>query len=256
MKIKIVLFALLFLLSVPSYSQGSAGYTGSVEPRYLIDKPTAGLIGKHNLGLDIDFYQSGGILLAVSFGVFNVMDIGLSYGGHNIIGFNDIQWNELPGVKVKVRVLEEKKNAPAIAVGFESQGRETYYSGLDRYLVKSPGFYAVASKNFLWLGFISYHLGVNYSLENKDGDKDPNIFGGIEKTIGDYVSFKAEYDFAINDNLKTIFGQGKGYLNVGFNWYIGNGLTLALQGKNLLDNTKIINKPGTRIIGMELVQQF
>jgi hypothetical protein len=255
MKFKIVFsIFLLTLLSSNSFSQGASGYTGSIEPQYIIDKPTAGLIGKHNLGINFDFYQQGGILAALNFGVFDILDVGLSFGGYNIIGSNDIKWNKLPGVKVKVRAIEEKINLPAIVIGFESQGKELYNETSKRYLIKSPGFYVTASKNFSWLGYVSYHLGLNYSLENEDGDKDLNLYLGLEKTIGDYVSFNAEYDFAFNDDNKN-YGQGKGYLNLSLKWFIGNGVTLSLAGKNLLDNKKY-EKIGTRIIGIELVQLF
>jgi hypothetical protein len=249
------LFLIFLLVSGYAFSQGSAGYTGTIEPRYIIDKPTAGLIGKHNLSLRFDFYQQGGILFDVSFGILDVLDFGLSYGGYNIIGSENVKWNDIPGVKVKFRALEEKVTLPAITIGFESQGREIYFPDDKRYQIKSPGFYIVASKNFSWLGFISYHLGVNYSLETNDGDKDPNVYFGLEKTIGDYVSFCAEYDFAVNDDLKKSYGQGKGYLNLGLSWFVGNGVTLNFEGKNLLDN-KVSEKLGTRIIGIEVIQLF
>jgi len=253
MKKLFLLLVITFACSF-TFAQGYSGLTGSVEPQYLIDKPTAGLIGRHNLGVDFEFYRYGGILVQTTFGVFNFADIGLSFGGSNIIGSEDVTWNELPGIKVKIRAFEEKLNFPAIVIGFESQGKETYYDGANRYLYKSPGFYAVASKNFKWLGFISYHLGINYSLETDDGDKDMNLFGGIEKTIGDYVSLLGEFDFGFNDDTKK-FGQGKGFLNLGLNWYVGNGVTLNMQVKNLLKNTKD-NKTASRVVGIHLVQLF
>jgi hypothetical protein len=253
MKSKLLLLCLLFVNL--AFSQGSAGLTGSIEPRYIVDRPTAGLIGKHNLGLNVDFYQRGGILVDVSFGLLDVLDLGLSFGGYNIIGSDDVKWNSLPGIKLKCRAFEEKVSVPAITVGFESQGREVYSSDDKRYQIKSPGFFLVASKNFAWLGFISYHLGINYSLETEDGDKDPNVYVGMEKTIGDFISFSAEYDFAVNDDLKKSYGQGKGYLNLRLSWSVGNGVTLSLEGKNLLNN-KRYEKEGTRIIGIEIIQLF
>jgi hypothetical protein len=251
---KLLLFILIICSCGYSFAQSYAGLTGSVEPQYLIDKPTAGLIGRHNLGVDFEFYRYGGILVQTTFGVFNFADIGLSFGGSNLIGSDDVIWNDLPGIKIKLRPFEEKLYFPAIVIGFESQGKETYYKGVKRYLYKSPGFYAVASKNYKWLGFISYHLGLNYSLETDDGDKDLNLFGGIEKTIGDYVSLLGEYDFGFNDDTKK-FGQGKGFLNLGLNWYVGNGVTLNMQVKNLLKNTKD-NKSASRVVGIHLVQLF
>jgi hypothetical protein len=255
MVMKKTFFILIFILFYSNvFAQSSAGYTGSVEPQYLIDKPTAGLIGKNNLGINIEAYRYGGLLLQATFGVFAFADIGLSYGGSNIIGPDDIKFYELPGIKIKIRAFEEKYDMPAIVVGFESQGRETYHEGYKRYFYKSPGFYVVASKNFKWLGFISYHLGLNYSLETNDGDKDMNLYLGLEKTIGDYISFLAEYDFGFNDDMKK-FGQGKGYLHLGLNWYSGNGVTLSAQVKNLLNNTKA-EKIAGRVAGIHIIQLF
>jgi len=250
---KIILLFLIFSFN-RTFAQSFAGYTSSIEPQYLVDKPTSGLVGRHNLGVDFEFYRSGGILVQTTFGVFNFADIGLSFGGTNLIGSDDIKWNDLPGIKIKIRPFEEKVNFPAIVFGFESQGKEIYIKNYKRYLFKSPGFYLVASKNYKWLGFISYHIGLNYSLETDDGDKDLNLFGGIEKTIGDYISFLVEYDFARNDDNKK-FGQGKGFLNLGLNWYVGNGVTLSLSVKDLLKNT-IDKKIADRVVGIHLIQLF
>mgnify|MGYP000858047562 CR=1 FL=1 len=134
---KNLLFIILFVFaSSNGLAQSFAGLTGSVEPQYLIDKPTAGLTGRHNLGIDFEFYRYGGILVQTTFGVFNFADIGLSFGGSNLIGSDDIKWNDMPGIKVKIRPLEEKLYTPAIVIGFESQGKETYYEGAKRYFYK------------------------------------------------------------------------------------------------------------------------
>jgi len=45
---------------------------------------------------------------------------------------------------VKIRLLEESYILPALALGFDSQGKDGYLKDLDRYKIKSPGFYAVA----------------------------------------------------------------------------------------------------------------
>jgi len=47
-------------------AQGSAGTEGSLEPRFLIDVPTAGMLAKGSFALDLDFYQEGGVLLGLS----------------------------------------------------------------------------------------------------------------------------------------------------------------------------------------------
>ncbi|MCZ7613551.1 MAG: hypothetical protein M5T52_08440 [Ignavibacteriaceae bacterium] len=76
------------------------------------------------------------------------------------------------------------------------------------------------SKNFDFLGYMSFHGVVNYSLEGNDGDNFIDLRAGLEKTLGSSFSLLVEYDFAFNDN-NTDFGSGKGYLNAGLRWSIG-----------------------------------
>jgi hypothetical protein len=124
---------------------------------------------------------------------------------------------------------------------------------LERYQIKSPGFFASAAKNFQFLGYLSFHGIINYSLERDDGDKDINLGIGLEKTIGDQVSIVAEYDLAINDNTGNSFGDGNGYLNMGVRWSAGDGFTVGLDLRNLLDNDKFNSAKADRAIFVEYV---
>src|SRR4030042_5043439 len=118
--------------------------------------------------------------------------------------------NEVPGMHVKIRLLEESFVLPALALGFDSQGKDGYLKDLDRYKIKSPGFYAVASKNYSFLGFMSFHGGINYSLERSDGDEDINVFAGIEKTLGPVVSLVLEYHLGANESKAKAVARGRG----------------------------------------------
>jgi hypothetical protein len=214
-------------------AQGSAGTGGKFEPRVLVDVPTAGMLDKGSLALDINFYQSGGALLGLTVGVFDRLEFGVSYGGSRLIGTESPVMNEVPGFILKVRAIEENVFLPALAFGFDSQGKDGYIRELSRYVVKSPGFFIVVSKNYSLLGFVSLHGGFNYSLERADGDKNANAFVGIEKTIGPFVSAIAEYNMAANDGG---IGKGRGYLNAALKWSISGGLTLGINLKDLLKN--------------------
>src|SRR5260221_4328666 len=167
-------------------AQGSAGSAAAVEPRYLIDIPTAGITSRGTLALDMDFYQSGGVLAELSIGLFDRMIVGASYGGVNVLGTEKPLWNKNAGFDVKIRLIEETVPLPAIALGFNSQGRELHIDELNRYSIKSLGFFAVVSKNYRAWGSLSLHGGVNYSLE-RDDDSAPNIFGGIDKSLGPFA---------------------------------------------------------------------
>lgn len=236
-------------------AQGSAGTDASVEPRFLVDMPTAGMLPKASFALDLDFYDRGGVLCGLTFGLLERLTVGLSYGGSGLIGSETPDWNEIPGVNLKLRLLEEDAAVPAIALGFDSQGRDGYRRDLDRYTVKSPGFYAVASRNYAWLGDLSMHGGANYSLERGDDDRDLNVFAGLEKSIGNVLAFSAEYNLGANDSDGRALGKGRGYLNLGLRWSTGNGLTLGLTVKDILRNLRDVEAL-SRKIRMEYVQFF
>lgn len=235
----VILSLLLALLAIPAGSirgQGAAGTDGGLEPRFLVDIPTAGMLVKGTVALDVDFYQEGGVLFGLSAGILDRLSFGISYGGSRLIGSSSPEMNEIPGIAVRIRVIEESMILPAIAIGFDSQGKDGYLKDLDRYRIKSAGFYAVASKNYSLMGFFSIHGGANYSLERADDDRDFNVFAGIEKTIGPIVSLVAEYNLGMNDNSGKAVGKGRGYLNAGLKVSLGSGLTIGVNLKDIIKN--------------------
>lgn len=238
-----------------SFAQGSVGSDAAVEPRYLIDLPTAGIISHGSLALDMDFFQSGGLLMSASVGALDRMLFGISYGGTDIIGSGKPCWNSTPGFAVRFRLIEETIFLPAIVIGFDSQGKEAYINELSRYTIKSLGFFAVASKNYQALGFLSLHGGVNYSLERADGDDDPNFFAGIEKTMGPILSVIGEYNLGVNDSNHNARGRGRGYFNVGLRMSFGKGLSLGLNLKDILRNQQDVTI-GTRTVVLEYVRSL
>ncbi|MDI6767722.1 MAG: hypothetical protein QME52_12945 [Bacteroidota bacterium] len=230
------LIILYIILISQSMSQGSSGSAAKFEPRYLIDIPTAGMISHGDFALDMIFFQDGGLLSAVSIGAFNYLMFGVSYGGTNIIGSEKPIWNSIPGFRVRLRIINETSILPAIALGFDTQGNEYYAKDLHRYSIKSTGFYAAASKNYRLFGNFSIHGGINYSLEYGDGDKDPNLFIGAEKSVGPNISILAEYNFGLNDS--RALGKGRGYLNSGARISVGKGFSIGLNFKDILKNQK------------------
>jgi hypothetical protein len=236
-------------------AQGSAGSDGKVEPRFLVDIPTAGLLDRGSFAFDANFFQEGGVLVGLTAGVLDRLNFGISYGGTKIIGAEDPAWNKTPGVSVKFRLFDESDLIPAIAIGYDSQGKEAYIDSLDRYTIKSPGFFATASKNYAILGYLSIHGGINYSLERVDGDKDMNVFVGVEKTIGTDISVMLENDFAFNDSRGRALGSGKGYMNFGGRWSLGSGFTIGLDLKDVRKNQRHVTI-GKRAIRLEYVKFF
>jgi hypothetical protein len=229
---------LLITLSINQnmvYSQGSAGAKSTVEPRYLVDMNTAGILSRGMFAIATEHLPEGVFILKIDVGIFNQFNFGISYGASNFIGKGDLKFYNYPGVNVKLRIFEEEVSFPAILFGFDSQGKGNYYKDLKRFEVKSPGFYLAASKNLNVLGMLSFHGALNYSLETNDQDNNLNLTVGVEKTIGDQTSFVAEYDVGLNDDSKKV-GKGKGYLNFGVRWSIAGGLTIGFDFRNIVSN--------------------
>lgn len=240
------------LLASSVFAQGYAGDGATSEPIALVDKPTAGMLKRASYLVSSNYFQNGGMLVGLSVAVFDRFMFGISYGGTDIIGPNAIRMNPLPGVQAKLRVFNEGPLLPAIVVGFDSQGRETYLDSLDRFAIKSPGAYVAASRNYAFLGNLSIHGGINFTTERKDGDKDMNAYLGIEKSVGEDISVLAEYDFAFNDDHGRAIGRGRGYLNLAFRWHWGKGLVVGFDLKNVIKNQQNVSV-GNRLLQIDYV---
>ncbi|MDA3861111.1 MAG: hypothetical protein PF445_07770 [Melioribacteraceae bacterium] len=247
-----LLVVLIFLTSI-LLAQGSAGTNAKFEYRSLIDMQTAGVLEKGYVGVGIDVMPQGVMISAIEVGVFNNFSFGISYGAENVIGSGDVSFYPLPGVYAKGRIFDEDEMMPAIAIGFDSQGKGEYNDSLNRYQIKSPGLFVASSKNFELLGYLSIHAMLNYTLERDDNDKDLNLAIGVEKTIGSKVSLYAEYDFALNDNNPLSLGSGKGYLNFGVRWAIAEGFTVGLDLRDVLSNEKINTYSADRALFVEYI---
>jgi hypothetical protein len=93
-------------------------------------------------------------------------------------------------------------------------------------------------------------------LENKDGDNFVNFMFGAEKTLGSAFSVLVEYNLALNDNSTDVYGEGKGYLNLGIRWSIANGVTVGFDLRDLLENRKWNANSADRALMIEFTQQI
>lgn len=249
---KIITIWLFIQLNV--FSQGISGTSAKYESVYLVDIPTAGIVSKGFSLINIELMPEGVLISKVQVGVFERFSIGISYGGNNIIGSGKIDFYKWPGINIKGRIIDESVLFPALAIGFDSQGKGLFDKYRNRYQYKSPGIFIAASKNFELLGYLSLHSIINYSLERDDSDKDLNFGFGFEKTIGPSISVVSEYNVAFNDNTGLAFGKGNGYLHFGFRIDIGDGLTLGLDLRDILKNKKINSNAADRALFVNYIK--
>ncbi len=213
------------------------------------------MLGKNQLSFDTEFFQEGGVLFGFSYGLFDRVLLGITYGGQHIIGSGSVRFNPAPGIQLRLRLLEESMILPAFVLGFDNQGREPFVDSTSRYTIKSPGAFASLSKNYSFLGNLSFSAGANYSFERTDGAKDFNAFAGFEKSIGTSLSFFFEYNTGINDTGLRSLGRGRGYVNTYLAWSMGSGFTLGVGLKNLTRNQNNV-RIGNRILRIEYVKNL
>ena len=208
-----------------------------LEPRQLVESPTAGLLPGGSVGLDLRFYEGDGILGNLSVGLFGRGTVGVSFGGRDLLGNDEVSLNPRVEFSARVRVMEEGYKMPGIAVGYTSQGYGTYDEEVKRYTKKSKGAYLVASKNFRYLlGHAGIHVGANRSLEDDDGDGDFSGYVGLDIGLGKYLMLLAEYDLGLNDNADNSLGSGKGFVNAGLRYTPSSALAVEFDLKNIFRN--------------------
>ncbi len=236
-------------------SVAAAGSSGAQETavRRLVDCPTAEILERGSYAFNTVVYPEGGALVGIGIGLLHNLSVGFTYGGLEVIGSGEPDWNPRVEFQARLKLIEESFALPAIALGFDSQGFGRYFeeypdkraepdpdlrAPVERYQVKSKGFYAVGSKHYAFLGTLGLHGGINYSLENDD-DEALNFFFGVEKSLSPEMSLLAEYDMAINDNEDNeAFGEGFGYLNIGLSWIFAERLRIEVDLRNLLENSE------------------
>jgi len=220
----------------------------ALEMTELIDCPTAGILQKGEVKFPISIFDKGGVSFGAGVGVLSKLMFGIQYGGEYIIGDSIPEWDSYPGVFVKYRIFDESPTLPAIAIGFDSRGFGTYTDSLsdgteiNRFAMKSKGFYAVVSRNFHFLGNLGVHGGINYSTEWDDNDNNLNFFVGLDKSINQHLTLLVEYDFAFNDNGEGgeeetySFGEGNGYLNAALLLNVAQNIRIQINFRDFLGN--------------------
>jgi hypothetical protein len=203
----------------------------------LIDMPTAQTLPRGAYDVALRLFAGGCAVSGARVGMIDAFTFGFHYGGSEILASGEPDWNPRVEFYARLRVLRET-TGPGIAIGYDSQGLGKFDEELDRYEVKSRGFYAALDKTWPIGGFLSLHGGVSRSLEDDDGEKSPTGWFGMQKSIGNPVTFLIEYDLALNDdNDDGHYGRGRGYLNSGLAWSVTDAFALEFALRNMTENT-------------------
>jgi len=228
-----ILFAALALAvaAVPCAAQPLADIA-------VIDAPTAGVVPHGGYVFYGSIGPQSSLLFAVKVGFFDRVMLGVSFGLQKFIGRGEMSVNDRPGFEARLRVIEEAETRPALALGIDTQGEDSYIEADERYERKSKGIYAVLSKNYHLIDDFSVHGGLNYSLEDRD-EGGIDFFAGLDIGIVEGFSLLLEYSPALNDNDTDVAARrtkGKGYLDAGVRVDYGGNLRFKLLFKDLTGN--------------------
>lgn len=203
----------------------------------LIDMPTAQTLPRGAYDVALRLFAGGCAVSGARVGMIDAFTFGFHYGGSEILASGEPDWNPRVEFYARLRLLRET-TGPGLAFGYDSQGLGKFDEELDRYEVKSRGFYAALDKTWPIGGFLSLHGGISRSLEDNDGEKSPTGWFGMQKSIGNPVTFLIEYDLALNDdNDDGHYGRGRGYLNSGLAWSVTDAFALEFALRNMTENT-------------------
>jgi hypothetical protein len=200
----------------------------------IIDSHTAMVPIHGEVRLEIGAGPDGAVLTSATIGLFERLSLGMSYGMAEVLGRGTVVANPRPGVQFHALVLDQP-GLPGIGVGYDSQGHGRWIESLDRYERKSPGFYAVATQNFLATSYdlmSSISGGVNYSLEPNRQAVD--LFLGVSQTFGRGIALLLDYDFALDDSAAA--DGNRGYLDAGLQWRFGSDMHLRFLLRDLFGN--------------------
>lgn len=210
-------------------------------PTSLVTVPSAGTLNRGSYALQIHVQKGGGLINAISVGLTDRFQLGLSYGSPNLIGDDSLSWYPKPETNLKYRLIDETESIPGISLGFDTQGQGKFNSvdSLMRYDTKAMGFYVASSKNWVTsLGNLGLHFGANYNFsETRDMDKDVNYFFGFDLEFNPELSFIMEYNAALNENnmtAKNIAINRGGYVNAALRWTFVERLHIEMDFNNLL----------------------
>ncbi len=227
---------LLFCMIMCLFSGSSSAQV--FEDINLIDSPTAGMIPHGAYMFEGSIGPRSGLLFGVQVGFHDRLMVGASFGIQEFIGRGDIKINDRPGFQARLRILNESVAGPALALGIDTQGEEFYNEADERYERKSKGFYVVLSKNYYLYKNISFHGGINYSLEDEH-EEGMDFFAGVSLEVLSGMSLLFEYSPAMNDDdaqLPSCRTRGKGYMDMGIRFDYKDNLRIRVLFRDLLDN--------------------
>ncbi len=204
---------------------------GAGELMRVTGEPTVGVIAPRTFNVAMSTFPTTGLKFSITAGIFPRFMAGLGYGGWNITGTSDPDWFEEVYLKARFRIFDERRDFPAIALGYDNEEEHARPGG--SYLRPARDFYMVLSKNFSgWGGDMGFHLGLNYAY---DYSAHLGRWVGIDKSFPGGFGISADLDFATNGNTGYRFDKTGGFVDLETYWESFGQVRIGLRFCDILE---------------------
>lgn len=173
----------------------------------LVDMPTAAALDVGGFGARSRFFNQGGALQWLAFGVYPRVNLGASLHVDRLLGTASPVQLTRPELQVKWRFFDGDRLIPAFALGFDGQGY-FYNRPIKRYNHKQRGLYFVGTQE-VGLPGLQGHAGMNIS----DFDSD-DVFGFMGLSLNLYDRVKVMWEW---DNIQDFYDSR---INAGLRFYV------------------------------------
>jgi len=171
--------AILILSFITSYNQPTLG----------VDNPLPVLLNHGEVYIQIKNEPINKLRTKIGVGIWNSIFLGISYGGGNLVGYGDIEWEEQPALDFRIRLFEA--GGIESVIGFNNEPIENY--------IGKGVFCAVGYR--MYLGGLRLLLsgGGNYNTTENGAD----LFANLAMNINGPHTFHLEYILGANDLEKN-----------------------------------------------------
>ncbi|MCS7249814.1 MAG: hypothetical protein N2323_04620 [candidate division WOR-3 bacterium] len=209
---------MIFILSLIIFNQ-----------TYLIDNPSPIFLGHGEYLIGFRLQGNNGIMANFGIGLFDRLNMGISYSGESILGSGKPTFPEKRGPEFQFRlklVGEETFVFPDIILGFDSQGFGSYDTNKKGYSVPEKMFYLLLGKT-IDITNTNFSGGVYYQ------DK-VNFFISITQLLPNDFNVIFEYSSSFYEKERDI--KNYGFLNAGIAWNFTEQVRFLFALREIIKN--------------------
>lgn len=162
------------------------------EPITGIDNPLPVLLYHGEVFIHIKDEPIDKLRAKIGVGIWNGIILGISFGGTNLVGYGDVDWEDQPGVDIRARLFGN--GIVESVIGYNNEPIEDY--------AKKHLFATLGTR--LMPGMI-LSGGANY---NHDENNGLDLFGNAALTLAEAHTFHLEYTLGANDEDQSRLNLG------------------------------------------------